>query len=231
MEHLVKTARQVLARIRRRRVRYRALNELDEKLENYLDVDEGFFVEAGANDGLDQSNTAYFEKFRGWRGVLVEPVPRLAARCRANRPRSLVVEAALVDVAFGSPTIRMTDCGLMSSVAGSMHSDVERSEHLRIGSQIQGIEPVDIEVPARTLNSILDEVKPQRFDLLSLDVEGFELQVLRGLDLDRWAPDYVLVEARFREEIDEHMLASGYGVCAVLSHHDVLYRRDCLAEK
>ena len=48
-----------------------ALDGLDAKLEQHLDFDGGFFVEAGANDGLTQSNTYYFERWRGWRGLLV----------------------------------------------------------------------------------------------------------------------------------------------------------------
>jgi len=62
-----------------------ALNRIDRKLERHLDFDGGVFVEAGANDGVTQSNTYYFEKFRGWTGLLVEPEPALAAACRRNR--------------------------------------------------------------------------------------------------------------------------------------------------
>jgi hypothetical protein len=62
-----------------RKVRDRfALDNLDVKLERYLDFDGGTFVEAGANDGVAQSNTLYFEWRRGWRGLLIEP-------CRSSR--------------------------------------------------------------------------------------------------------------------------------------------------
>jgi len=42
-------------------MRYFALNDLDKKIERYLDFDNGFFVELGANDGVNQSNTLFFE--------------------------------------------------------------------------------------------------------------------------------------------------------------------------
>src|SRR5262245_53916520 len=73
-----------------------ALNDLDRKLARYLDYHDGFFVEAGANDGIRQSNTYWFERFRGWRGILVEGVPELVAAARRNRPGARVFEAALV---------------------------------------------------------------------------------------------------------------------------------------
>src|SRR6516225_8771930 len=63
-----------------------ALNGLDKKLNAHIDIRNGFFVEAGANDGLAQSNTYWFEQFRGWRGLLIEAVPEKAAACRRNRP-------------------------------------------------------------------------------------------------------------------------------------------------
>ena len=52
--------------------------------------DWGIFVEAGAFDGYGGSNTYWFERFRGWTGVLIEPTPELAARARKGRPRSQV---------------------------------------------------------------------------------------------------------------------------------------------
>ena len=61
------------------------LDKLDVKLEQYVDFDNGFFIEAGANDGIKQSNTLYFEKYRNWRGLLIEPIPELAMKCRKNR--------------------------------------------------------------------------------------------------------------------------------------------------
>jgi len=57
------------------RIRYFALNNLDKSLETFIDFNNGYFVELGANDGVNQSNTLYFEHFRGWRGVLIEPCP------------------------------------------------------------------------------------------------------------------------------------------------------------
>ena len=57
-----------------------ALNYIDDKLEKYLDFRNGFFVEAGAYDGVDQSNTYYLEKEKGWNGILIEPIFENARR-------------------------------------------------------------------------------------------------------------------------------------------------------
>src|SRR3954462_334867 len=69
--------------------------DIDRKLERHLDLDRGFFVEAGANDGVNFSNTYYLERARGWSGVLVEGIPDLSAACVRPRPGAHVVNCAL----------------------------------------------------------------------------------------------------------------------------------------
>ena len=51
--------------------KYKGANNLDKKIESYLNYNNGYFVELGANDGITQSNSYYFEKYRGWRGTLL----------------------------------------------------------------------------------------------------------------------------------------------------------------
>jgi FkbM family methyltransferase len=199
------------------------LEGLDRKLEPYIDFDNGVFVEAGANDGVTQSNTAYFARHRGWHGLLIEPIPDLALRCRLARPESIVENCALVPVGADGDSVPMTYCGLMSVVDGGWSDPAAEKDHVEIGRKIQSLETYRVSVPGRCMSALLDEHKMTRVDLLSLDVEGFERQALEGLDLSRHRPSFILVEARFRDEIDD-LLLPHYEAIAQLSHHDVLYQ-------
>jgi FkbM family methyltransferase len=199
-----------------------AMYELDQKLNAIIDRDGGYFIEAGANDGFQQSNTYWLEKFRGWRGLLVEPMPELAAEARRNRPRSVVVEAALVPP-DQTGTIRMRFGDLTSSVSGTM-SEEWADRGLAFGWR----DAYELDVRARTLSDILDEVGAPEIDLLSLDIEGFEEPALRGLDLSRHAPRHILVEIHDRDvnrpPIDA-VLGERYVEHGWLSPIDLLYVR------
>jgi FkbM family methyltransferase len=203
------------------------LNGIDRKLERYLDFDDGVFVEAGANDGVVQSNTYYFEKLRGWTGLLIEPVPALAAECRKNR-RGPVVEAALVAIDRPGGTVELHYAGLMSTLAGALGDAEATASHIRAGLTVQKLSRTyRLCVPARTLSTVLDEAKiTQPIDLLSLDVEGAELAVLDGIDFSRHTPRFICVEVRAPAAIAA-ILEPRYRLLEVLTdlgtHRDLLY--------
>jgi FkbM family methyltransferase len=201
-----------------------SLNRIDRQLEKYLSYKGGFFIEVGANDGFSQSNTYYLERFCGWRGILIEPIPRLYRTCVRERPRSRVFNCALIAAGDDRQGIRMLDSGLMSLVEGSRGSQAADLEHVERGRQLQGLHACEkVIVPARTLTSILDEVGAEEIDLFSLDVEGYELAVLKGLDLSRYRPKYMLIETNARDEV-QACLSGEYEILDELSHHDILYQ-------
>ena len=200
------------------------LNGLDKRLVKYLPSVSGVFVEAGANDGLKQSNTYYLERRRGWKGLLIEPIPRLAERCRQQRPRSLVVNAALVPPQLDGTMISLIDVDLMSIVSMAQETGLAHDEHVAAGEQVQGVKRKNVSVRGRTLSNLIDEARLPHVDLLSLDVEGFELQALAGLDLSRHQPCWILVETDKPDEVG-NLLGDTYEQVAQLSFHDWLFRR------
>jgi FkbM family methyltransferase len=200
-------------------------SELDRQLAEYLPQHGGVFVEAGAYDGYSDSTTYWLERFRAWSGVLVEPVPEYAEQARRERPRSKVFHCALVPDERDSVTVAVG--GTMSLVPGARGSDAADRDHTLLGARLQSRETYEVAVPARTLTSVLDEARVDRIDFFSLDVEGFEEQVLRGLDLDRYRPRLLLVEMldeREQRPRIEALLGERYEHVRTLSPRDHLYR-------
>jgi FkbM family methyltransferase len=140
----------------------------------------GYFVEVGANHPTEGSQTWHLEQ-AGWTGVLVEPQPNLAAFLTTAR------KARVFAAACSAPQ--------NSGQSLTLHVDGARSaldrDRMAAGSQVA----YTILVPARTLDSILDEAgAPVPIDLLSVDVEGYEIEVLSGFDFGRWQPLLIVVE-------------------------------------
>ena len=200
-----------------------AQGQQDIKLKPYLNFKRGFFIEAGANDGITCSNTLYFEKYLKWRGLLVEPIPELAERCKTNRPHCIVENCALVPFDYKPAEIEMSYCDLMSVVKGGRKTLEDELDHIRRGCEVQAIQSYELKVPARTLTSILDQHSIRNVDFLSLDVEGFELSVLKGIDFDKYRPKFILIEANYREELDSY-LHPLYEPIEVVFHEDVVYK-------
>jgi len=207
-----------------------SLNNLDLKLLPFLNFEKGFFIEAGANNGISQSNTLYFEKYMGWKGILIEAIPDLAEKCHQNRLKSITENCALVAFDYPNDTIDINYCNLMSCVQGAFGDESTVSNHINSGKKFlkENESTYKIKVAAKPLSDVLDFYDVNHIDFMSLDVEGYEVEVLRGIDFARHAPNYLLIEVRpeLKEKIEE-IIGDKYSVSVVLSstttYSDILY--------
>jgi len=194
------------------------LRGLDAKVRSHLGTRPGVFLEIGANDGYDQSNTYYLERVLGWRGILIEPIPRLYEAARRLRKRSTVYQRACVGPG-GPTTIDIVDVGLMSVALGLQDAEEQDSRVARGRRTARRYS-----VPTATLSDLIDEAGETGIDFMSVDVEGAEFEVLRGLDLSRHAPAYLLVETKHPDRISE-LLGDRLELVEQLTEHDYLFRR------
>jgi FkbM family methyltransferase len=175
---------------------------IDTKLLNYLDYNNGFFIEVGANDGITQSNTLLLEQTKNWKGILIEPSTNVFEKCVKNRPNSKCYNCALV--------AEESTIFIKGDFFGSLMSSVDGG---RLNSKNL------VYVKSRTLTSILDECNINKIDFFSLDVEGYELDILKGLDMNKYKPIYVLIEIyeKHKENIMQHMFSNDYELVCNLS--------------
>lgn len=149
----------------------------------------GLVVEVGANDPLrDTSQSLHLEKELGWQSVLVEPNPDLAEQARQSRKEARIFECACVS---------RDDMGEICFYIPVNEQNQEIHSHAAIAKNIDDHDYAnhrELRIGSRTLNSILTECDLPRIDLLSIDVEGAELEVLQGLDLGRHRPRLILLE-------------------------------------
>ncbi|MEI7509055.1 MAG: FkbM family methyltransferase [Flavobacterium sp.] len=208
--------------------KYYSLNDLDKKLEKYLDYDNGFFIELGANDGVTQSNTLYFEKYKNWKGILVEPTPHNYLACRKNRSNdSYVYCCACTSFEYKEKFVEIVYSNLMSSPIGLESDILNPKEHAGIGKQF--LDKTDdnfiFGAIAKPLNDlIINSNAPHLMDLLSLDVEGAEIEVLKGIDHSSFRFKYLCIESRSIEKLEQYLKTIGYELVESLSYHDYLFK-------
>jgi FkbM family methyltransferase len=165
-----------------------------EDLEVFVDffkdkpIDRGIYVEVGAGNGVEFSNTLFFEKSLGWGGVLVEPLPQFKQVLATLRsPETNYVASCAAGSDQGSATFSVN----LEKWAQSHRTDIATEElHLQLRSGNPEHNEL-ISVQVELLSQILEDAEVTYIDLMFVDVEGGELEVLEGMNWD--IPVHVIV--------------------------------------
>jgi FkbM family methyltransferase len=178
----------------------------------------GVYVEAGANDGLRYSNTVRLERELHWTGLLIEPSPRAFSELVIKRPDNINLNYALVgDRQENSLRGTFTSGSLLSSADKDLKfRDIAVLRHKIRGiarlRKIIGLRPKILEsnVPASTIDALLDQSGIPHVNLFSLDVEGYEIEALKGLS--KYQPDILVIETRDKNftKMSHLLIKKGY---------------------
>lgn len=153
------------------------------------------FLEVGVGDGVNHSNNLLLERSYRMRGILVEGDPRQRTKIRRNRKATLV--PVLAGNLSGEAELNLSITPELSHVTGSVQTEI-------ISLNIS-----KAKVRVRTLNEILgEELADDEFvDFVTVDVEGFERQVLEGFDLTFYKPAVLCVEFNYDQKYRSELLS------------------------
>lgn len=167
--------------------------------------ESGYFVEFGATNGVDFSNTHLLEKEFGWTGILAEPARSWSTALEQNRTAKIdtrcVWKESGAKLAFRE--------ALVGELSTMEHlADKDRHSHARrFGGTTYDVETV-------SLNDLLkDHNAPREIDYLSLDTEGSELDILNAFDFSKYDIRLITCEHNFtenRERIHNLLVSKGY---------------------
>lgn len=188
-----------------------------------------FFVQIGAFDGRMLDPIFNWVHAHRWRGLLVEPQPRYFAELLENYRGVEGLEFRQVAVGARQetrPFYTVADGPEVPEWAGMLSSFDRETllSHRQFFPQIDSFLRSE-EIECVALNDLLSEAKADHIDLLQIDVEGYDHELVRILDLERFAPSIVRFEhvhlaPEQHEACIERLLAHGYRVC--LEEHDTL---------
>lgn len=139
---------------------------------------DGFFIELGAVDGIEYSNTLFFEQTLKWNGLCIEPNPYYSESLKKSR-NCIISYDCISDE--NDKTVNFTLCEMASGIENTAGPFTKGQYY--------------IEKKTRRLDTLLDEINaPKVIDYLSLDVEGHEFEVLRNFDFSKYMFNCITVE-------------------------------------
>jgi FkbM family methyltransferase len=169
----------------------------------FAHLDHGFYIDVGAQDEEADSVTRYFYE-RGWEGINIEPVSEFAESFRC-RDRDVTINCA----AGSEESIQPMSVSLHSGLSSFSEKNAKSAEHIGII-----LEKRDIQI--RSLNSIIEDlgIEKKQFEFLKIDVEGFELDVINGIDLLRYRPRIILCEVTEPNTLEK--VSSFHAICRAI---------------
>jgi FkbM family methyltransferase len=155
----------------------------------FKNVANGFYIDVGANDPNVFNVTRFFYE-RGWRGINIEPNVELFKRIVQFRPRDRNYNCGISNtegnLKFYQETNEFDDLMPMSTFDKAI-AERQKKEHR--------IHFTEILVPVKTLNNLLAKISIPEITFITIDVEGFEKQVIESIDLTRYKPVVLCIEA------------------------------------
>lgn len=182
----------------------------------------GFFVEFGATNGKDLSNTYILEKNFQWSGILAEPAKHWHKDLVKNRSCFISTDCVWSKT---NEKIHFRETEIKEISTVNSFSDQDKYSSFRQKGKLY-------EVNTISLLDLLDHFKaPKNIDYLSIDTEGSEFDVLENFDFSRYSFNLITCEHNFtenREKIYKLLTANGYiRILEEISHVDDWYVRKC----
>ncbi len=165
----------------------------------------GFFVEFGATNGVDLSNTYLLEKEFGWTGILAEPAKHWHQDLKANRSSFIETSCVWRDSGSLLNFNEALENAELSTVESYSSSDLH-AETRKLSKSYQ--------VKTISLEDLLDKYKaPREIDYLSIDTEGTEYEILGNFNFDKYRFKVITCEHNhtpLKEQIFDLLSKNGY---------------------
>ena len=169
------------------------------------------FLEFGATDGLEYSNSYTLEKFYGWKGILAEPDPQWHKHLKNNRPDAKIIFDCVWANSNEKLNFLSSDVGVYSTIDSFKFSD---KDSMPGNTDLRNKSSKNITVNTISLNDLIKKKfnnTPPSY--ISIDTEGSEYEILSNLDFKKYCPKVFTIEhnyTNYQNKIDDLMISNGF---------------------
>lgn len=177
---------------------------------NLLGIKSPIYFDIGANEPKKLNNTYFFYENRMGRGVLVEPNSSLISKLKKERPLD---EHYNCGIGFNNVEEK-ADYYIMDWHEFNTFSEEIAHETQKNYKGKNNIKEV-VKLQLIGINQILENHFSKGLDLLSIDVEGLDLQILKSMNFERYVPKVICVETKVgvhqnSSDISDYLVSKGY---------------------
>ena len=156
---------------------------------------KGRFLEFGATNGKELSNSYLLEKNFEWEGILAEPSPQWEKSLKENRPRTKIINECIYSESGTMIDFFVSKKGVLSTINEFRESDIES---IPGNTKARNEEGFTVKVPTISLNDVfIKHFNGEKIDYMSVDTEGSELLILSKFNFEKYGPKIVTVEHNF----------------------------------
>jgi FkbM family methyltransferase len=180
---------------------------------------DGFFVDIGAFDGINLSNTYFFEKERGWKGLCVEPAKKAFEQLKKNRS----CEIANVCVSDKNGKAEFLEIIGPDDMLSGLYDKYDSRHKRRILNDKTPEEiQQSIQIECVTPNDLFVKYKITEVDFCSIDTEGSELDIVKSIDLNKYKIKYFTIENAYNsKKLQNYLKKHGYTLIRKMEYDDI----------
>ncbi|MBK7853851.1 MAG: FkbM family methyltransferase [Bacteroidetes bacterium] len=160
------------------------------------------YLDVGCNDPLYLNNTYFFYKYKNGKGILVEPNPHLVNKIKSKRQNDFLLNAGIGLGEVTEANYYMMDWHEFNTFSETVAKETQ--EHYKGQNNLKQV----IKVKLITINEILETHFKTPPDILSIDVEGLDLEILKTLNFEKFRPKIICTETKVAGNINQNPIVS-----------------------
>ncbi len=209
--------------------KYSARGKIDQSLISIIGKRKGFFLEVGAYNGISESVSLRFEKELNWSGILIEPNPMHYKYLIKNRSKNICLNLICLSKEFQNKKLYIKNLNLMSHLVddeGKLYFKdypIDRINLMAKEAKLGNFKSYECNI--EILENIFERFQVKNIDLAIIDVEGSELELLKGINFEKVEINYFCIETYNFKKLNEFMINKNYKFLKKLHKEDYVFKR------